>query len=649
MKRFLLLTTLVVGFSAFAGTIQKSLTPARQKTHFKNHVQSKISNETRGSSGSIDFTYAGDPYYAFYVEDDVLVPGKSRIYMMFEMSADDIKACAGNEVTGFSVYSPTDNYFINPISDGIFFYSTTGENADYTQDFKFKDGGFDINDIELDTPYKITGDEEVLYFGYSLIVPERDDVYYVVTDANPSENSNTCMYGLSNDESFPTSFESIGEYEGALCMAVKITGDNLPKNIAKFIYIESPRYIPLSGEGANLNYAIRNCGANTISSMEIVISVDDMPDVVQTIAFPIDIEYKENVYITANGIKAKESGYPLIKLQITKVNGVDFTSAPIYAMAPAYDEGFEMKVVAEDATGTWCGWCPGGIEVLEYLKTTYPDRVIPIGVHCDDPMQVEEYLTFLNYNVEGYPTILYNRLISQNPSYDYSELCVNTDDIIQAWNIPSYGKVDLTGTANEEGTQISLTAKTKFSLSTEFPHFLSFIIVEDGVGPYRQANYYGEAGIPMNGWEEKPRTVLTTFDDVARYTSEYPGIEGSLPEVIEENTEYEYSIDIPLLSEDGTPMVTNDNYRVIAIVTNLFDGRIVNACQIPMSNKLNDIQKIADNSGIIIRGGVGKILVEGIDSYEVYTMTGCRVTNKDLIPAIYIVTAGNKTEKVIVK
>lgn len=647
MKKLLLLATLVVSFSAFAGTMHKSLTPAMQKNHIINRMPAKNIGATRASSGSIDFTYAGDPYYAFYVEGNNVELGKSRIYMMFEMAADDIKACAGNEVTAVTVFSPTDNDFVNPVADGEVFYSTDGVSAAYTQKFNFKNEGLSTNVITLDKPYKITGEEESLYFGYSIIVPSRKDVFYVVSDANPTDDPNTSMYGISNDDSFPTEFDAIGDTEGALCISITITGDNLPENIVKIAYLESPFYIPLSGDGANVNFIIRNCGANALTSVEAVTSVEGMDDVVETLTFPA-AAYNEYVGLTAKGIKAKTAGYPELKLQITKVNGVDVTCAPFYAMAPAYDGGYDMKIVAEDATGTWCGWCPGGIEALEYLKATYPDRAIPIGVHYGDAMQIDSYMPVIQAFVSGFPTILYNRVTSQTPTNPYTEMCAELDAIVNALDFPTYGKIDMTGTSNEEGTEITLTTKTQFSLNTEMPHFISFVIVEDGVGPYRQSNYFSSYGVPMNGWEKASESVKTVYNDVARYTNEFPGIEGSLPETIEEDKEYEFTYNIPLLS-GGSPIVTKDTYRVIALVTNLYDGRIVNACQIPMTNKLNGVQEINDAAKETIRGGVGEVLVEGADSYNVYTLTGCKVNNGGLLPGLYIVTAGDKTEKVFVK
>ena len=50
------------------------------------------------------------------------------------------------------------------------------------------------------------------------------------------------------------------------------------------------------------------------------------------------------------------------------------------------------KVVAEELTGTWCGWCIRGIVTFEEMKAKYPDTFIAIAVHGgSDVMKDEEY------------------------------------------------------------------------------------------------------------------------------------------------------------------------------------------------------------------------------------------------------------------
>jgi thiol-disulfide isomerase/thioredoxin len=50
------------------------------------------------------------------------------------------------------------------------------------------------------------------------------------------------------------------------------------------------------------------------------------------------------------------------------------------------------KVILEDFTGTWCGWCPEGTVALEAMKTANPTNLITIATHAagGDPMIVPD-------------------------------------------------------------------------------------------------------------------------------------------------------------------------------------------------------------------------------------------------------------------
>jgi len=48
-------------------------------------------------------------------------------------------------------------------------------------------------------------------------------------------------------------------------------------------------------------------------------------------------------------------------------------------------------VVGEEATGTWCQWCPRGAVFMDLFETKYQDFWAGIAVHNGDPMTVTEY------------------------------------------------------------------------------------------------------------------------------------------------------------------------------------------------------------------------------------------------------------------
>jgi hypothetical protein len=48
------------------------------------------------------------------------------------------------------------------------------------------------------------------------------------------------------------------------------------------------------------------------------------------------------------------------------------------------------KVIIEDYTGTWCGWCPEGTVVLEGLEAANPTALIAVANHNGDALQTTE-------------------------------------------------------------------------------------------------------------------------------------------------------------------------------------------------------------------------------------------------------------------
>jgi thiol-disulfide isomerase/thioredoxin len=62
------------------------------------------------------------------------------------------------------------------------------------------------------------------------------------------------------------------------------------------------------------------------------------------------------------------------------------------------------KVILEDFTGTWCGWCPEGTVVIEGLKTANPTKFIGVASHNGDGLQVPDGAAIdAGLNVTSYP------------------------------------------------------------------------------------------------------------------------------------------------------------------------------------------------------------------------------------------------------
>ncbi len=62
------------------------------------------------------------------------------------------------------------------------------------------------------------------------------------------------------------------------------------------------------------------------------------------------------------------------------------------------------KVMLEDFTGTWCGWCPEGTVVIEQLLAANPTTFIPVASHNGDALEIADGAAIdAGLNVTAYP------------------------------------------------------------------------------------------------------------------------------------------------------------------------------------------------------------------------------------------------------
>lgn len=66
---------------------------------------------------------------------------------------------------------------------------------------------------------------------------------------------------------------------------------------------------------------------------------------------------------------------------------------------------YTKKVVLEEFTGEWCGWCPEGAQVMKDNIAANPGKVIGIAVHDGDPMEIPSYNSWIKTltGVTGFP------------------------------------------------------------------------------------------------------------------------------------------------------------------------------------------------------------------------------------------------------
>ena len=304
---------------------------------------------------------------------------------------------------------------------------------------------------------------------------------YVLTNMNGATNAITTIEGLAGQSKFPsvdvrnlgltdiTSFDVTVDYNGSQ-VTENVTGINLPSLAT--MTVDFTQSITLAGGIQNLTATVENVNGNSID--------DDPSDDSQTIS----------------------------------VNSVTPAAGKL--------------VIGEEATGTWCGWCPRGAVALDWMEYDYHGYFQGIAVHNGDPMTVTDYDGAIGNFIGGYPS----GLVDRGPEIDPSNF---KGDFLQRITVAPSGTILNGAELNGNTLNVSLTASFDQAISGNWA--LACVLIEDSVtgmsAGYSQSNSYGggSAG-PLVGpdgtdWATLPSTVpftMMVYNHVARAIN--PGWDG---------------------------------------------------------------------------------------------------------------------------
>lgn len=181
------------------------------------------------------------------------------------------------------------------------------------------------------------------------------------------------------------------------------------------------------------------------------------------------------------------------------------------------------KLVFEEATGTWCGWCPRGAVGMDQLSDQFPGAATQIAVHDYDPMMNQAYDAYIGTFINGYPSIVVDRKVVGDPG-----------DILSLYNEykDDFGYADIQlGTPSVSGTSVSVPVTIDPAVDITNAK-VALIVTESNVRhaatstplssldtTWMQHNYYSPN---MNGGPNQGGSVtapLTGFDHASEYVN----------------------------------------------------------------------------------------------------------------------------------
>jgi hypothetical protein len=298
----------------------------------------------------------------------------------------------------------------------------------------------------------------------------------------------------------------------------------------------------LVGQTAVVDATIRNLGSDPITSFDIEYTYNGMP-VVQESVNSISLASLATYNYTFTAPITLAAGSMPLTVTVSNINGAgadanaadDSKSITINPIVPAAGK----MVLGEEATGTWCGWCPRGAVFMDFMETTYPDHWAGVAVHNGDPMVDATYDAGLNpYIPSGYPNALVDRGSEQDPS-------TMEQTFLQRIVVAPTALLTNGATYNASTRELEVSVTANFISPVSGDWRVGVILTEDGVtgaAGYAQTNYYaGGANGEMGGYEVLPDPVPATqmvYDHVGRsITPGFDGLTNSFPASIPSGTD----------------------------------------------------------------------------------------------------------------
>lgn len=228
---------------------------------------------------------------------------------------------------------------------------------------------------------------------------------------------------------------------------------------------------------------------------------------------------------STKGLSAGEHNYTV---SIISLNGEVLENAiSVGGVITAKDIYLSHRVVLEDLTGTWCGYCPRAALGVEKMKEAHPDNVIAIAVHKDDAFEIGDYESL---KASGYPCVYLNR----GPKCGGGEYASIEPYYQEAMKEEPKGDVNFVVAQYTDASRskVALIVRNRFAKDYDAHTFsLAFVVTEDDV--YANQSTYLEYG---GGW--------IPLQDVARSYKSYAGLAGSVPTELKAGEKYYYRYDL---------------------------------------------------------------------------------------------------------
>lgn len=580
---------------------------------------------------TFDYSPAYDPYTGLYFNDQAK---GDKFAQAFEFTSDMTSAFAGSKITSFNFYLGS-NRMTNKnriLNYEIFLTKDLTEEPFYSQEYSTTSTTqYSQCKVELDQPYTIKEGEPV-FIGMKYKLSSAQDIHIIIDYSQHSDIEGGWV-GYYNDSTQTYEWDNIANQFGFVCLGVTIVGEKMPENQAAADYVSC---LPVVATDSPFDFSLiyHNTGVTPITEVELEYTIGNKAPVTQSYTYSTqNFGFNQFAQLNFTGVTydVASSDDVEIKVEITKVNGVENVnknpSASTTFICINKGSGYDKNAVIEEIGGTWCGYCPRGIVIMDSIAKVTDGSIIPVSVHTGDEMVHDSWANVAALSGGSAPYAIINRYLPAEVS-TFEEVYGACKAVML---IPSIGKIAVQAESVEADHSINITTTSEFLFDFNDAanrYRIAFGITQDNVGPYKQANAYSGSKEECGGWEKLPNPASTMYNDVALDLVTYSGIRNSVPNEVKAGTPYTFTYNYKL-----DPKVPFDDVHVVAYLLDIRKDFVENAAT------------------------VRKLAVAGVESItaddnanapvEYFNLQGVRIEN----PAngIFIRRQGSAVSKVIIR
>lgn len=348
-------------------------------------------------------------------------------------------------------------------------------------------------------------------------------------------------------------------------------------NSAKLKDVAANQYIVVPGT-STVTGTIQNLGAAAITAVDVKYEVSGTTYTESlsglNVASGASYSFTHNTPINVSS----PSMYP-VKVWVDLLNDANHADDTLSTFVSGLTFLPTKRVLIEEATGTWCGWCPRGAVYTEQIDTVHDGSAIVVAVHNGDPMTNVVYDAGMGGLISGYPSGLVDR---KSIDIDPTDFEATYSDRI---NDVSPADIGVSATFNSTSRLVEVTVSATFAADLAGDYRLNAILVEDDVtgtsATYAQTNYYSSTSqnIALVGaghnWQTSANPIPAAamhYNFVGRdILGGFDGEVGSIPASVTANSTYtfNFSTTIPV-TWDASQM------RVIGALHNAATGNVLN-------------------------------------------------------------------------